>query len=79
MMWRPIDRMAAWLGDHLDAHWQLRIGILLVLTSIPLYVYLPFSGEPPIIYAMSAVAITLTGVSIVVGAEVLTNQEDDDG
>lgn len=74
-MWKPIDAMAAWLGDRLDAGWQLRIGILLVVLSLPLYAYAPFSGEPVGIFLMSAVAITLSGVSIVVSAEVLTNQE----
>jgi hypothetical protein len=57
---------------------QLRLGILLVLASIPLYLYAPFSGEPLLIYLMSAAALTLTGVGIVVSAEVLKNQEDED-
>lgn len=76
-LWKPIDWLARWLGDHMTAHNQLRLGILLVLGSLPLYGYAPFSGEPPIIYVMSALALTLTGVGIVVGAEVLTNQEDE--
>ncbi len=70
--------MAGWLGARMGAQNQLRLGILLVLASIPLYLYAPFSGEPLLIYLMSAAALTLTGVGIVVSAEVLKNQEDED-
>lgn len=66
-----LDRIADWLQDVLGARAQLRLGVALVLLSLPLYVYLPFSGEPPLIYLMSALALTLSGISIVVAAEVL--------
>lgn len=74
--WRPVDALAAWLGDKLTAQHQLRLGIVLVVLSLALYAYLPFSGEPPLIYLMSAFAITMTGITIVMAAEVLINQED---
>jgi hypothetical protein len=70
--------MAEWLADKMGARNQLRLGILLVLASVPLYLYAPFSGEPIFIYLMSALALTLTGVGIVVSAEVLMNQEEDE-
>ena len=79
MIWRPIDAMAGWLGRVMGAKNQLRLGIVLCLLSVPLYVYGPFSGEPILIYLMSALAITLTGVGIVVSAQVLVNQEDESG
>ncbi len=78
MIWRPIDALAGWVGDKLTAKHQMRMGILLVLVSLFLYVYLPFSGEPPVIYLMSAFAITITGVTVVMAAEVLVNQEDEE-
>lgn len=72
-----VDRLARWIADKLDANLQLRFGVLLVLGSIPFYLYLPFSGEPPIVYVMSALALTVSGLSFVIGAEVLLNQEKD--
>lgn len=69
MIWRPIDALARWLRDTLGYQVQLRFGVVTVLASLPLYPYAPFSGEPPLIYVMSALAITLTGVGIVIAAE----------
>lgn len=74
--WKPIDAMARWLGRKMGAENQLRLGIVLCIASLPLYAYLPFSGEPPLIYGMSALALTLTGVGIVVSAQVLVKQEE---
>lgn len=78
MKWvmRATDAIANWLVHCLDARHQLRFGVWLVLGSIPIYVYCPFSGEPPIIYLMSAAAITLTGIGTVISAEVLEQGED---
>lgn len=77
--WRLVDAIATWLGSRLTAHAQLRLGILMVLASIPLAIYGPFSGEPLVIYEMSALALTIAGVGVVVTAEVLLNQEKDRG
>lgn len=77
--WRPVDAIANWLGSKLTAKAQLRMGILLVIGSLPLYVYAPFSGEPVFIYTMSAAALTLTGIGIVVTAQVLLHQKERDG
>lgn len=70
-----VDKLARWVANKLDANAQLRFGVLLVLFSIPFYLYLPFSGEPPIVYLMSALALTVSGLSFLIGAEVLLNQE----
>lgn len=77
--WSPIDRIADWLVDELDARAQLRFGVLLVLASIPLFVYSIWTEEPLLVYLMSAAALTLTGLGIVVGAEVLEVQEKQNG
>lgn len=74
--WKPFDAMAQWLGRNMGAQAQLRFGILLCIISLPLYAWGPFSGEPLLIYMMSAFAITLTGIGIVVGAQVLVKQEE---
>lgn len=70
-----LDCMADWLAEHLGPQNQLRLGILLVWLSLPLYIYAPFTSEPLLVYLMSAVAITLTGATLVVSAEVLKEQE----
>lgn len=77
---RLLDAIADWLLHVLQARAQLRLGVALCLLSVPIYAWTPFSGEPVMIYLMSAAAITLTGVSIVISAEVLEQGEDgDDG
>lgn len=75
---RPIDAIGNWLLHSLSAMQQLRLGVLCVLLSIPLMVYGPFSGEQFLIYEMSAAALTLTGIGIVVGAQVLVKEEEKD-
>lgn len=76
MITKVLDWMADWLIHELTARAQLRLGVVLCLVTIPLYPYVFFSGEPPLIYLMSAAALTLTGIGIVLGAEVLEQTED---
>lgn len=45
-MWRLVDGIADWLRHSLGAQAQLRLGVLMVLGSLPLAVYGPWSGEP---------------------------------
>lgn len=66
---RLIDAIADWLRDRLGYRAQMRMGVILVLGSLPFYLYGPFAGEPPVIYYLSVVAVTLSGISIVVAAE----------
>ena len=78
MKWilKQTDRFADWLVNELDARAQLRAGVWLAFLSLPLFLYVPWSGEPPLIYIMSALALTLTGIGIVLSAEVLEQTED---
>lgn len=76
-LWWPIDALGRWLGQVFDAQNQLRLGILCVLGSLPLAAYGPLSGEPVLIYEMSAIALTLTGIGLVLTAVLLLNQERD--
>lgn len=78
-MLRATDAIADWLVHELDARAQLRFGVWLVLGSLPLYVYVLWSHEPPLIYLMSAAALTLTGIGTVVSAEVLEQTEGAEG
>jgi len=76
--WRLIDAWADWLRHTFGPQAQLRFGVLLVLASIPLMVYGPFSDEQFLIYEMSAAALLVTGIGIVVTAETLKEVATDD-
>lgn len=75
--WKPIDRQADWLRNQVDAEWQLRIGVLLTWISVPFYPYIAIADEPPAVLFLSVLAATLGGLSLVIGAQVLVNQEGD--
>lgn len=76
MIWRPVDKVADWLVHELSARAQLRLGVLLFVFSIPFLIYGFWTEEPFLVYQMSALALLLTGIGIVVGAEVLEQTED---
>jgi hypothetical protein len=65
---RAIDAVGDWIGDHLTPRVQRRLGVLLIVGSLPLAAYGPFSGEQLLIYEMSAFAFTATGIATIVGA-----------
>lgn len=78
-LWAPVDKLGYWLVHELDAKIQLRIGVLLTLGSFPFYPYLFWSGEPPVIYFLSVVATTLTGLGIIIGCQALVHLERQEG
>jgi hypothetical protein len=61
--WRPIDWIAEWVQNGVDVEIQQRLAVLVILISVPLMCWGPFSGEQLLIYEMSAVALTLTGIT----------------
>lgn len=77
MIWKPVD----WLGYKLAKWWtpqlQVRTGTVLTILGVLLLVYTPLSGEPPLIYFMSALALIIGGLSVLVTA-VLAVAEDPD-
>jgi hypothetical protein len=75
-MWRYIDAIGEYLLQELDARVQLRFGVILTLLSIPFYPYLFWSGEPPVIYFLSVLAVTLSGLALIIGAQALVHLED---
>lgn len=74
-LWKPIDAIADWIVHELDARAQMRAGVLLALLSLPVLVAGLWSTEPFMIYEMSALALTLTGIGIVLNCEILEIQE----
>lgn len=81
-IWGLVDKIGLWIVHEFDALHQLRLGVVLTFSSIPFYPYMFWSGEPPVIYFLSVVAVTLTGLGLIVGTQILYNQEaesnDDD-
>lgn len=75
-MWGPVDAVADWLLHSLTARAQLRFGVLLTLGSVPFLVWGFWTNEPFLVYQMSALALLLTGVGIVIGAQVLEQTEE---
>lgn len=78
MIWRPLDALGRWVAERLGAQNQLRLGITCVILSLPLAAWGPFSGEQFLIYEMSSIALTLTGAGLVISAQVLLKQEQQD-
>jgi Mn2+/Fe2+ NRAMP family transporter len=73
---RILDRIAQWLHDSLSARARLRFGILTVISSIPWTILsVVFTDEPANVLIMSGAALFLTGITIVVAAEVLERDE----
>jgi hypothetical protein len=70
VIWRPIDSFADWLRHSLGFRAQLRLGVLFMVGSVPFLFWMPFAGEPPVIYFMSWLAIFGTGLALIITAEV---------
>lgn len=77
-LWAPIDKIGEWILEEVDAKVQLRMGVLLTLGSLPFYPYMIWSGEPPVIYFLSVEAATLSGLGLIIGAQVLVRTEEND-
>jgi hypothetical protein len=69
MIWRALDAIADWLRTGLGYRMQLRVGIAIVVLTIPLYPMGFFTSEPRGVWLMSTAALTLTGITWVIAAE----------
>lgn len=76
-MWRLIDRVGEWLRHTFGVQAQLRMGVMMVLGSLPLIVYGFWTDEPFLVYQMSAAALLFAGIGVVVTAETLQEVADD--
>lgn len=63
LLLRVLDSIAEWIQDGVDLRVQQRIAVLVILLSLVLIPYGPYSGEPLLVYEMSALALTLTGIT----------------
>lgn len=76
-IWHPIDVIGYKIATVWTPPWQVRTGVVLTLGGVVLIPYVFLSGEPPVIYLMSAGALILGGLGVVVTA-VLAVREDPD-
>ena len=76
-LWRPIDAIADWLRHSFGPQAQLRMGVVMVLASLPLFVYGFYANEPFVVYQMSAAALLVAGIGVVVTAETLAEVAED--
>jgi hypothetical protein len=77
-LWKIVDKIGLWIVHEFGALEQLRLGVVLTFLSLPFYPYMFWSGEPPVIYFLSVVAVTLTGLGLIVGTQILYNQEQEE-
>lgn len=68
--WSPIDTLGSGLRNRLTVKVQMRVGVLCTLLSIPLCLvrFFFFETEPMIVFEMSAAALLITGICIVIAA-----------
>ena len=67
-MIRLIDRIGDWVASYCTPLVQRRIGVIMCLVSLPLFVFGFFVNEPFLVYQMSAMALLFGGLSTVVAA-----------
>lgn len=74
--WAPIDWLVEQVQNGIDTVIQQRVAMLMILASFPLLAYGPFSGEPLLIYLMSAIALTMTGITWLAGLQATRTAEE---
>lgn len=67
-MMRFLDAIGDWVARGCTPRVQRRIGVVMVLISLPLFVVGFFVNEPFLVYQMSAMALLFSGLSTVVAA-----------
>ena len=67
-MFRTIDWLADKVASGCTPRMQRRIGVVMCLLSLPLFVFGFFVNEPFLVYQMSAMALLFGGLSTVVAA-----------
>ena len=63
-----IDRLGDWVAATCTPLVQRRLGVVMCLVSLPLFVFGFFVDEPFVVYQMSAGALLFGGLSTVVAA-----------
>lgn len=76
-VWKPIDNIGFWIATWWSPAKQVRTGVILCVISLALIPYVFLAGEPPIIYLMSASALLLGGLGIVVTAVLAVKEAPD--
>lgn len=76
-MWRPVDAIADWIADRLSYRLQMRLAVVALALGFGSFAYMPFSGEPPAIYAMSGAALVFSAASWIAAVEAAQNADQE--
>lgn len=77
MIWRPVDWVGKQIHEHWTPLWQVRTGVLCAFASLVLVVYGVRTKEPLLIYQMSAFALVLAGVGLIITAVLAVEETDE--
>ncbi len=79
-MWitRPFRAQAKWLAKKLNGEHQMVLGVICTDIGALMFLPLPFSGEPPLIYAMSAGALLYGGLGFIASGQAILEVEQQD-
>jgi hypothetical protein len=78
LLTRLIDWVAHWGTYVMNPQMMRRLSAIMLIVSILTLVYLPFSGEPPIIYGMSSFALLFTALLALGEAERWTKEHPEE-
>lgn len=70
-LFKPVDAMASWIAHWLSPLHQRRIGMIMILMSLPLIVLGFFLTKDPqwlLLYQMSAFALLFGGLAAIIAA-----------
>lgn len=76
-IWKPIDKLGYALFTWWTPKLQVRTGTVSVVAGFGLMVWGPFAGEQFLIYQMSAFALILGGMGVLVTAILAVKQDPD--
>lgn len=75
---RCIDWVAKWGTYFMNPQTMRRMSAVMLIVSVATLVYLPFSGEPPVIYGMSSLALLFTALLALGEAERWTKEHPEE-
>lgn len=75
MIWKPIDEVGYWIHQKWTPELQIRTGTLMTIVGVVLVPIGPFTGEPLLVYEMSAAALIVGGLGVLITAMLAVKQD----
>lgn len=75
LLQRPFRAQARWIAARFDGEAQMALGSACLDLGVVMFVVLPWSGEPPLIYSMSAFALVYGGLGLIASGQALLEVE----